>query len=85
MHVSRGFRQSFLTLLTVLFATAAFAQATATPDKPAGQAADRTVRAAGRPARQGRRVGTDSSGARRQDARHGESDAERLRHGPRLG
>ena len=43
MHVSRGFRQSFLTLLTVLFATAAFAQATqtpakpATPDKPAGQ------------------------------------------------
>ena len=44
MHVSRGFRQSFLTLLTVLFATAAFAQATSTPakpaagqDKPAGQ------------------------------------------------
>ena len=37
MHVSRGFRQSFLTLFTVLFATAAFAQATATPAKPAGQ------------------------------------------------
>ena len=36
MHVSRGFRQSFLTLLTVLFATAAFAQATSTPAKPAG-------------------------------------------------
>ena len=37
MHASRGFRQSFLTLLTVLFATAAFAQATTTPAKPAGQ------------------------------------------------
>jgi precorrin-6B methylase 2 len=37
MHVSRGFRQSFLTLLAVLSATAAFAQATSTPDKPAGQ------------------------------------------------
>ena len=37
MHVSRGFRQSFLTLLTVLFATAAFAQATQAPAKPAGQ------------------------------------------------
>ena len=38
MHVSRGFRQSFLTLLTVLTATAAFAQATSTQDKdkPAG-------------------------------------------------
>ncbi len=35
MHASRGFRQSFLTLLTVLFATAAFAQATQTPAKPA--------------------------------------------------
>ena len=37
MHVPRGFRQSFLTLLTVLSATAAFAQATSTPNKPAGQ------------------------------------------------
>jgi precorrin-6B methylase 2 len=37
MHVSRGFRQSLLTLLTVLFATAAFAQATSDPAKPAGQ------------------------------------------------
>jgi precorrin-6B methylase 2 len=37
MHASRGFRQSFLTLLAVLFATAAFAQATSTPAKPAGQ------------------------------------------------
>jgi precorrin-6B methylase 2 len=37
MHVSRGFRQSSFTLLTVLFATAAFAQAPATPAKPAGQ------------------------------------------------
>jgi precorrin-6B methylase 2 len=40
MHVSRGFRQSFLTLFTVLSATAVFAQAT-TPapaqEKPAGQ------------------------------------------------
>jgi precorrin-6B methylase 2 len=36
MHVSRGIRQSFLTLLTALFATAAFAQATSTPAKPAG-------------------------------------------------
>jgi precorrin-6B methylase 2 len=37
MHASRGFRQSFLTLFTVLFATAAFAQATSTTTKPAGQ------------------------------------------------
>ena len=38
MHVSRGFRQSFLTLLTVLSATAAFAQATApAQEKPSGQ------------------------------------------------
>jgi precorrin-6B methylase 2 len=37
MHVSRGFRQSFLALLTVLIATTAFAQATSTEDKPAGQ------------------------------------------------
>ena len=37
MHASRGFRQSFLTLITVLFASAAFAQATQTPAKPAGQ------------------------------------------------
>ena len=37
MHVSRGFRQSFLTLFTVLFATAAFAQATSTPAKPSEQ------------------------------------------------
>ena len=37
MHVSRGFRQSFLTLFTVLVATSAFAQATQAPAKPAGQ------------------------------------------------
>ena len=37
MHISRAFRQSFLTLLTVLFATAAFGQATTTPAKPAAQ------------------------------------------------
>ena len=37
MHVSRGLRQSFLTLFTVLCATAAFAQATSTTDKPTGQ------------------------------------------------
>ncbi len=37
MHVSRGFRQSFLTLSTVFIATAAFAQATSTTTKPAGQ------------------------------------------------
>ena len=37
MHVSRGSRQSFLTLFTFLFATAVFAQQTATPAKPAGQ------------------------------------------------
>src|SRR5687768_18608640 len=37
MHVSRGFRQSFLTLLTALFATAAFAQGTSTPAKPSEQ------------------------------------------------
>lgn len=37
MHVPRGVRQSFVTLLTVLFATAAFAQATEEPAKPAGQ------------------------------------------------
>jgi SAM-dependent methyltransferase len=41
MHLSRGFRQSFLTLLTVLSATAAFAQTTPAPapapTKPAGQ------------------------------------------------
>ena len=37
MHVSRGFRQSFLTLVTVFTATAAFAQATTAPAKPAGQ------------------------------------------------
>jgi precorrin-6B methylase 2 len=37
MHVLRRFRQSFLTLFTVLFATAAFAQATSTPAKPEGQ------------------------------------------------
>jgi precorrin-6B methylase 2 len=43
MHASRGFRQSFLTLFTVLFATTAFAQAAAAPAKqadpakPAGQ------------------------------------------------
>ena len=40
MHVTRGFRQSFLTLITVLSATAVFAQAT-TPapaqEKPSGQ------------------------------------------------
>src|SRR5688572_3248035 len=37
MHVWRGFRQSFLTLSTVLFAAVAFAQATSTPatQKPA--------------------------------------------------
>ena len=37
MYVWRGFRQSLLTLFTVLFATAAFAQATATPAKPSEQ------------------------------------------------
>src|SRR5687767_8113380 len=37
MHVARGFRQSFLTLLMVLSATAAFAQATTTPAKPSEQ------------------------------------------------
>jgi len=37
MHVSRVFRQSFLTLCTVLITSAAFAQATATTEKPAGQ------------------------------------------------
>ena len=97
MHVSRGIRQSFLTLLTVLFATAAFAQATSTPAKPAGlrtspgpgQAADSgqaggTIRTARRPAGQGRGVGADSPGARRQDARHGEGHAQRFRHGSRV-
>ena len=38
MHESRWFRQSYLTLLAVLFATAAFAQATSTPAKPSDQA-----------------------------------------------
>jgi len=37
MHASRGFRQSFLTLISVLSATAVFAQAPATTAKPAGQ------------------------------------------------
>ena len=38
MHASRGFRQSFLTLISVLSATAVFAQAPATTtEKPAGQ------------------------------------------------
>ncbi|HKY20119.1 MAG TPA: class I SAM-dependent methyltransferase [Vicinamibacterales bacterium] len=37
MHVWKVFRQLFLTFFTILFATAAFAQATATPPKPAAQ------------------------------------------------
>lgn len=37
MDVSRGFRQSFSTVLIVLCATAAFAQETPAPAKPAGQ------------------------------------------------
>jgi hypothetical protein len=37
MHQSRVFRQALLCFVTVLFATTAFAQATATPAKPAGQ------------------------------------------------
>src|SRR5687767_2145313 len=37
MHLSRGFRQSFLTLFTILSATTAYAQATSTPAKPSEQ------------------------------------------------
>ena len=51
----------------------------------ASHAAGQAVRAAGRPGRQGRRLGADTAGARREDARHGEGDAAGLRDGPRLG
>ena len=44
-----------------------------------------SVRARGRPGRQGRGVGADAAGAGREDARHGEGDRRRLRDGPRLG
>ena len=45
--------------------------------------APEAVRAAVRPGRQGRRLGADAAGARRQDARHGEGHAAGLRDGPR--
>ena len=84
MHSSKVFRQSFLTLFMASFATAAFAQTP--PAKPTEQAKPaEPVRAPRRPARQGRRLGADAAGARRQDARHGEGHAERLPHGSRVG
>ena len=49
-----------------------------------GNAAAEALRAAGRPGRQGRGLGADAAGARRQDARHGEAHAAGLRHRSRL-
>ena len=73
-------RRAGLTLGVCLLAVSAHAQATAT-QKPAQQPFEPKSRTGG----QGRRLGANVAGARRQDARHGQGDAAGLRHGPRVG